>query len=229
MSLDAIRSRISSDAEKEAKRIEAEAADEAGRILDEASSKAKEITRKAQDEAKAEADRMKKENSAALDSETEAILMDARNAAVDRALKQVKSSVEREIFKVGAERILKKAIKEFTAVTGSKNLKLKMNKRNAALLKGIEARREYDDTDGFVIENEDGTARLVLTPEGITEKYADAIRKEVAASLFKGNGAQRSRAPSRKAAKPKKVKKIKAKKVPKKVPVKKAKGKKRGK
>ncbi len=187
MSLDAIRKSIIAEAASKVSAIEGEAEAESSRIVKEAQDNASGIAKRAEEEAKAEALRMKKEGEAGLESETASMITEARGAVVERVLRSVRSGVEKSLAKERMGDILKRSLKQFTVLTGSTDVIIKTNKKNARLVNGSGYKVEYGDIDGFVLYTPDRKIALNATAESIVDREMDHIRKIVSDELFPGS------------------------------------------
>lgn len=195
MSLDSIKKDILSEAESKARAEEKAGSDEAASILSEARKRASEILKAAKAEAEHESERLRQENDAGLEIEAGTILNEARGLVVEKAVKELKELVDKELMRSQAEKLLKRAAKEFSETIGSEDFAIRTRKSNASLLRNIEGRREYADIDGFVLVSDDGRMAMRIVPSEITDKYMDVLRKNVSARLFKGH-APHARSPA---------------------------------
>ncbi|MDE1822966.1 MAG: hypothetical protein KGH50_01440 [Candidatus Micrarchaeota archaeon] len=210
MSLDSIKKDILSEAESKARDEESAGSEEAGRIVSEAKKRAGEILKNARAEAEKEAERLRQESEAGLEIETDTVLNEARGAVIEKAVKELKAQVDRELMRNQIDKLLERAVKEFSETVGNEDFTIRTRKGNASLLKSIEGRREYADIDGFVLVSNDGKMAMRIVPGEITGKYMDILRKNVSSRLFKER-APSGRAPVKrravKAKKPRKVRK----------------------
>ncbi len=184
MSLEAIRKNILAEAEGKAKAISAEASSEADAISSEAEVRAGSIVKNASEDAKREVERLWKESDAGLETEKNTMIVEARGAVLEHALKTVRSEAQRSLERENLQGILKSGLKQFSAVTGGSDAVIRTSKKNASLLNGRSNKVEYGDVDGFIISTPDGKISLNATVESIVDRELDTIRKLVADEIF---------------------------------------------
>ncbi len=213
MSLEAIRKSILGEAESKAKAEQSEASSEAEKMVKEAESKAKALLKQAEAEAKAEETRMRNEAAAGLETERNAMVIEAKGKVVEKVLDSVKGQVERNIKSSNMDRMFKAAMKQFSELGDADDAVIRTSKKNAALMKGRH-NVEYTNVDGFVISTDDGKISLNATVDALVEGKTEEIRKIVSEEVF--TGSQEKKIAKATSSMAKKSGKVIAKKMPKK-------------
>ncbi len=186
MSLEAIRKSILGEAESKAKAEQSEAESEAAKIVREAQERAKSILKQAEDDARREEERMRLEATAGLETERNAMIIEAKGKVVEQALGQVRGDVERKVRQEGMEKILKSGLKQFGSVYPGNDFVVRTSKGNASLVKGKQ-KVEIASVDGFVLTTPDRKIALNATVDSIVNDSMDDIRKMVADEIFSGS------------------------------------------
>lgn len=202
MTLEAIKRSIMDEAEDKASDLEKEASMESERIVSEAEERAKRIMKDAERDAEREAQRLRMESKASAEVEANALLLEARGEAVERSLGGVMSQLAKEVQKASIRKLLEQGIKDFAEASGGREIVVRTGRRNAEAVKGLDARVEYADIDGFILSTSDSKIELDATLGSILESQKDTARRLVYEELFHGAGAAEParRAPKRKAA-----------------------------
>ncbi|MEM3839301.1 MAG: V-type ATP synthase subunit E [Candidatus Micrarchaeaceae archaeon] len=183
MSLEAIRKSIIEEAEAKAKAERQAAEAEAAKILKEAKDRADSLLKEAEEEARREAERMRMEAEAGLETERNSAILESKGRVIEEALKHVRKEVEDRIRSEGMGKILNAALKQFSEVYQGSDFVIKTNKKNVALVKD-KGTVEAGDVDGFVLSTPDGRIALNATVASIVDNRIDGIRKMVANELF---------------------------------------------
>ncbi len=188
MPLESIKKRILAEAEAKAEEIKKQGADEAKRITAEAETRAKQIEREAQDEANSETRRLVKENDAGLEIESNAILLDAKGSAIEKAMQAVNKEIRELLAEKHLKQMLTSGIEQFRSLSPNEEIVVRTSKENSKAVGslGSDVAVEYDKTEGFVIASKDGKTRLEVTPDSMIESNADEIRKVISDMLFGG-------------------------------------------
>lgn len=183
MPLESIRKRILADSEAKAEEVRGEADAEARRILAEARGRAKEIEKRAEAEAEAESKRIERETQAGLEIEANAILLDARGAAVAKAMQGVTKEIKRMIDKEYLPSMLKSGAKQFRSASDEPFVVV-TSKKNAKVVEQLKLNPKYQDVEGFVLQSSDGRMRLLVSSDSAVENNLDEIRRELSGLLF---------------------------------------------
>lgn len=211
MSLDAIKKSILSDAESKASAIDAEAESEVRLILKEAEDRSVALIKKAEHDAKAESDRLAKEVQAGAETEANSLMLEAKGAAIERALNKVTEQAERTLSRDYSKKLFDNGLKQFKVVSNSDAV-IKTGKRNAAMFKNSKYNVEYADIDGFMFYTEDRKIALNATVPSMVDKEKDVARKFISRELFSEGGSRSKPKKTAKAAVPKKEKHAKKQK-----------------
>ena len=183
MPLDSIKKRILAEVEAEVEKIKREASAESHRILTEAETRAKQIEREAQDGASAESNRLIKENDAGLEIQTNAILLEAKGVAIERAMEAVTAEATTLLDSKYLGPMLKSGISQYTAST-SEELVVTTAKKNAKVVESFNLTAKFSDVDGFVISSKDNKMKLVISSQSLLENNSDETRKIISDMLF---------------------------------------------
>lgn len=187
MPLDKIRKKILDESDAAVLAIDKEASEEAHKITSEARSQAKEIEKQSETETESETKRIQRESAAGLEIESNAILLEAKGAATENAVKDVSKEMARIIEEEYLPSMLKSGLKQFAASTSEKPI-IKTSRKYSKIVQQMKLSAEYGDIDGFVIESNDGKVRLTISPDSILENNMEDIKSEVLAELFSGRG-----------------------------------------
>ena len=189
MPLDSIKKRILAEAEAEVEKIKREASAEAHRILTEAETRAKQIEREAQDGAQAESNRLVKENDAGLEIQTNAIILEAKGSAIERAMESVTAEATALLDSKYLGPMLKSGISQFNDST-SEELVVTTAKKNSKVIESLHLTPKYADVEGFVISSKDNKMKLVISSQSLLESNSDETRKIISDMLF-GKGTRK--------------------------------------
>ena len=189
MALDAIKKSILDEADSRSAAIAEESERQADAVMKEASERSKQIIRSAEADSAREVERLRRESASGVDMEVNAILLDARGRALERALKAAIGKVASAVEKGGMERILESSVKQFSSMIGSDDILVRTSKKNAPLLKGKGYEVEYADVDGFMLYTRDGKVALNATVRSIVDGELDYARRAIDSELF-GAGTQ---------------------------------------
>ncbi len=184
MTLEAIRKSLEKEAGSKASDMEKEASAEAERIISDAKQRAKQVANEIEARAANEMEKMQMESRASADIEAGAMLLEAQGEAVERSLRNVMSALSKEIGKTDMKKLLEKGLKEFEKSYGSRGLIISVSKKNAAIAKGLGAKVEYMDDNGFVITTEDGKIALNASAESLLASEKGSARSLVYEGLF---------------------------------------------
>ena len=190
MSLEAIRKSILGEAEAKAKAEQSEADSEAAKIVRDAQERAKAILTQAEDEARREEERMRLEAAAGLETERNAMVIEAKGKVIEHFLGQVREDISRRVRQEGMEKILKSSLKQFASVYPGNDFVVRTSKKNASLVKGRQ-KVEVASVDGFVIATPDRKIALNATVDSVVDGNMDDIRKMVADEIFSGSAGRK--------------------------------------
>lgn len=183
MALDELRKNIERDARAEAARIDKEGESESQRIIAEATRKAEGIKKKAQEGALADVELRKRDTLIELEMEAGNMLAAAKEDNIERQQRQFVEVVKRRLYKREPE-IIKSAVKNFSSVVPLESATIRIDKKNASLVKAPGAKVEHDNIHGVVLVSLDGKVTADATVEGLIESNAETIRGILTGGLF---------------------------------------------
>lgn len=183
MPLDNIKKRILAEAETQAEAVKKEADAEVHRIKAESEVRAKQIELEAQNEASSESRRLIKENDAGLEIEANAILLEAKGSAIERATQLVVNETESILEDKYLADMLKSGISQFKASSGEEPIVM-TSRENAKLVQSLGIQARQAEIGGFVIESKDGKMRLEVSADSLISSNMDGIRGIVSEMLF---------------------------------------------
>ena len=202
MPLTEIRKEIEDETKKQVKGIHDDAQKECDSILDEAKERAKEIAKSHDDETSAELNRLTLENSASAELAANEIELTAREAALENEISDTRSELIKAIKGNSTlyKRLFSNAIKEASAIAQMRKLTILVNKEDAKLLDDTDARVEYRNINGLVIESLDKDIRIDATLENIVDSKKEQIKSVLLESMFKIKANDHPKAVSRRPA-----------------------------
>ena len=197
MSLDGIRKKILSDYKARSERIESESEKEAKSVIEAAKVQASERLKASRARAEEEAARLRKESDAGLEIEANSVLLAARSASSEKAAESIAAEVRRILADEAMQQMLKAGTKQFSEAS-DQDFVVIVSKKNSKQVSQLGLTPRYAEIEGFVLESEDGSMRMTISPESLVEGSMESIRKEAALQLYGAARKESARTPARK-------------------------------
>ncbi len=184
MSLEALQKEIEKKGKEDARKLEDEARARAEQIISDAKKRIKDIEAYEQSSLKDEIRRLENEYLASSELSRNTLLLEAREQVVN----EVYARLRRELVKDLRERqkqIFDKAKKMAKDMEGMQHVRFVINKKDAALLKGVIGKIDYQDlSGGLIVVSEDGSIKIDASIDSLLDNSADAIKSVITSALF---------------------------------------------
>lgn len=229
MSLEALQKEIEKKGGEQAKKLEEEARKEAELILADANKQVEEMGEREKQNLKDEIKRLENEYLANSELAKNTLLLGAREQLVNEIYARVRRELVKDL-RDKQKQIFDKARKMAKGMEGMEHVHFVINRKDAALLKGVVGRIDYENlSGGLIVESEDGSIRINASIDSLLDNSADAIKSAITSTLFGDAKRARKYAAVKTAKKKSGSSKIDKKKKQKPKPAKKAKKAQRGK
>ncbi len=183
MALEELRRDIEHEARLAAAKLDKEGDAEAKVILDRANGSADETKKRALESAGDEAEQRKREGLITLEMELSAMLSSAKEESLKRQMRDFNALVAKRL-QASEQSLIKSALKNFSGLMPLDEALIRIDKRNAELVKQYKAKVEYTQIRGVVITSLDGRVTADASVEGLLESHKDTVRRVLSKAMF---------------------------------------------
>ncbi len=180
MSLDKLKNELINEAKKEAKSITSKAEKDALKIVKEAEETAKKMIEDAKKQAKASVKAEERERIAAAKLKATRIISEAKNTAVENALKEVFNDFVEVTRRKNYSKTLTRLINEGKKELGANSIVF-VNSKDKSKVKNA---RVIDILGGAIIASKNGRIRVNNSFESIFDSKKEELRKQIFIQLF---------------------------------------------
>jgi vacuolar-type H+-ATPase subunit E/Vma4 len=183
MALEELRRDIEHEARLAASKLEKEGDAEAATIIGNAKKSAETARKKAVEEAKLEAEHRKRDGLVSLETDISSMLSSAKEESIDRQMGQFGALVAKRL-QASEQSLIKSAIASFSELMPLENSVIRIDKRNAHLVKHHGARIESAQIKGVVITSADKRVTADASIDGLIGSHGDEIRRTLSKAMF---------------------------------------------